>query len=86
MSQLLRFTKDGSVVHRATGKVLGGWRKEGDPHYAAGSYRIWKVGQSPEEGRLCFPRYLAITVLRDAVAEAEAAPDTDLTAEGCRGL
>ncbi len=67
----IQFKKDGSVIHKASGTRLGSWRKEEDPVYAAGTFRVWKEGQVPEEGKTCFPRQNGFSFFRDQVDALE---------------
>lgn len=77
MTKIL-FSKNGVVSHGSTGQPLGFWRKEEDPVYAAGRFRVWKTDERPEDGLTCYPRYMGLKHFREEIEKIEnAAPSDD---------
>lgn len=67
----IKFSRKGDVIHAPSGTVIGHWRKEDDPQYVAGRFRVWLNDQDPEDGKTCYPLYMGGGHFRNAIEEIE---------------
>lgn len=62
----IKFHRNGTVSHAETERVIGGWRKEPDrPPYKGHRFRVWRTGETPEQGKAYWPRYWAARYFSD---------------------
>lgn len=61
-----KFKRTGDATEE-DGTVLAHWRREPDPVYAEGRFRVWMRGDEPDDGRSFFPLYMSKEWVREEI-------------------